>query len=246
MVLKQILTRFAAAAGYEAFESWRLPSLQIARKVALLFDHFKITCVLDIGANRGQYRDFLRKEVDFSGPIYSFEPDPQLSEALIKRAVAEDRNWKIFPIALGRYSETRLLNKMVSTPFNSFLEPVSGLPPMVARDNTVADKCLVEIRRLDDFASELEDLRHTFVKIDTQGFDLEVLAGGGQVIRKVPMLQTELSWRPIYRGMPSFGEAIEAFHAEGLAVSDLFLVFSDEHFRAYEFDCIMVRQDPRF
>jgi hypothetical protein len=60
--------------------------------------------------------------------------------------------------------------------------------------------------------------------------------GGRHVIPKIPVLQTGLSLRPIYRGMPSFGKAIEAFQAEGLAVSDLFLVFADDDFRAFEFD----------
>jgi hypothetical protein len=111
MSIKRVIQRLAAAAGYEIIETWRMPFFPIAKKVATLIDHFSITGVLDIGANRGQYRDFLRKEVGFSGQIYSFEPDPDLSNLLMKRARSEDASWKIFPVALGRISGKQTLNR---------------------------------------------------------------------------------------------------------------------------------------
>jgi FkbM family methyltransferase len=243
-VFKRMIKGAAAAAGYEAIEQWRVTFLPIASKVATLLDHYGVTDVLDIGANSGQYRDFLRREVGFAGRIYSFEPDPDLSSSLMRRAQSEDPDWSIFPVALGRTSGARVLNRMASSPFNSFLKPVERLPPAVAKDTAVIDTCPVEVRRLDDFAGELGDLRRTFVKIDTQGFDLEVLAGGRNVIGKVPVLQTEISVRAVYRGMPTFGEALASFQSEGLFVSDLFLVFADEDHRAFEFDCLMVRPKP--
>ncbi len=241
MLIKQVIRGLAAAAGYEPVEKWRMPFLPISTKIATLLDHFSVTSVLDIGANGGQYRDFLRKEVGFFGQIYSFEPDPEISEVLIKRAQSEDSNWKVFPVALGRIREKRVLNRMTSTPFNSFLDPISDLPAAIAHDTTVAGTSLVDVCRLDDFAHELGNLRRTFVKIDTQGYDLEVLAGGRQVIQHVPVLQTEISFRAVYRHMPTFKDSIAAFQEEGFAVCDLFLVFADEHFRAFEFDCVMVR-----
>jgi FkbM family methyltransferase len=242
MLIKQAIKGLAAAAGYDAIEKWRMPFLPIATKIATLLDYFSVINVLDIGANVGQYRDFLRNEVGFVGQIYSFEADPDLSAMLMKRARLEDKNWRIFPVGLGRVPERRVLNRMTSTPFNSFLDPIGSLPEAVTRDNTIVETCPVEICRLDDFVGELGNLRRTFVKIDTQGFDLEVLGGGRNVIQHVPVLQTEISFRPIYKNMPTFTDSIAAFQQEGFVVSDLFLVFADKDFSAFEFDCIMLRQ----
>jgi Methyltransferase FkbM domain len=59
------------------------------------------------------------------------------------------------------------------------------------------------------------DLRRTYLKLDTQGFDLEVLRGGAQVISTLPALQTEVSFHPFYEGMPDYKMAIAAFETYG-------------------------------
>jgi hypothetical protein len=57
----------------------------------------------------------------------------------------------------------------------------------------------VQVRRLDDLWCELGlDGSKSFLKIDTQGNDHEVLLGCGSHIRSLAGLQTELSFHPFY------------------------------------------------
>jgi len=90
-------------------------------------------------------------------------------------------------------------------------------------------------------ADRFPDLAHTYFKVDAQGFDLEVLKGGCDIVRQVPALQTEVSLRPQYLGAPLMPDSIAAFTGLGFAIADLFLVTNDAAQRAIEFDCIMVR-----
>ncbi len=80
-----------------------------------------------------------------------------------------------------------------------------------------------------------------YLKIDTQGFDLEVLKSGNAVARQVPVVQTEVSLRTLYSGSPSMQDSVAAFGELGFTIADLFLISTDSGHRAVEFDCIMVR-----
>jgi FkbM family methyltransferase len=240
-VLRQLVVRALDAAGYELTPKWRVPALPLARKLRQIFATFRIEQVIDVGANLGQYRDFLRLEVGFNGRVFSFEPDPDLSATLLRRAAGEDPLWSIFPVGLSAEPGMLPFNTMSERTFNSFRKPASGLQDAHAAMNTVVRTHEVEVTTLDHLAQKFGDLERTYLKIDTQGLDLEVLKGGRSVIAKIPAVQTEVSFRALYEGSPSYVESIDAFAAQGFAVTDLFLVASDDKMRALEFDCVMVR-----
>jgi hypothetical protein len=66
--------------------------------------------------------------------------------------------------------------------------------------------------------------RRTFLKMDTQGFDLEVFAGASPVYDQLAGLQTELSLKRIYEGTPTWTAALESYQAEGFELAGLFPV----------------------
>jgi FkbM family methyltransferase len=238
--MRKIVNQIAGMAGCEVIAKWRLGRLPAARRTEEIFKSRGITSVIDVGANVGQFHDFLRGEVGFDGWIYSFEPVPRMAATLIERCKADAR-WKVFPFALGPEPGQRSLNEMSDDQFTSFLSPVSSLPVIVQPLNKLAATHQVEVRTLDSMEGEFPDLAHTYLKIDTQGFDLEVLRGGHSVAAKVPALQTEVSFHRFYEGMPDFSASMKAFGEAGFVISDFFLVAQDKDFRAFEFDCLMVR-----
>src|SRR5579863_10010680 len=244
-MLKRTIDRLARRAGYEIIPDWRMPRLAHARKLQRLVRELEIGTVLDVGANTGQFRDFLRLEVGFAGTIHSFEPISALCEAMERRRSA-DPAWTIHRFALGAEDQERDINVMGSTVFSSFLEPDRETVPEFVDLNTVARTERVKVRTLDEVARSAlggVDLRRAFLKLDTQGFDLEVLKGGAVSIAVIPLLQMEISIVPIYAGMPDFSAALAAFTARGFSIADFFLVTEDKRLRAVEFDCLMVRAD---
>jgi len=67
----------------------------------------------------------------------------------------------------------------------------------------VKERLLVATRKLDDIA---EIARMDFLKMDVQGAEREILAHGRTKLKDTVVIQTEVSFVPLYRNQPSFGE----------------------------------------
>lgn len=93
----------------------------LAKHLRELFTMLGIDCVLDVGANKGQYYEFLRDQVGFRGRVISFEPIPDLAEALRGRA-AHDSNWTVCDFAVGRKDDVLPLNVTNRSGWSSFLK----------------------------------------------------------------------------------------------------------------------------
>jgi FkbM family methyltransferase len=197
-----------------------------------MLDRHRIETVLDIGANIGGYGIDLRK-IGYKGTIHSFEPVTAPFKILQAKA-AEDPKWHVHQYAFGDADTTADINVMAGSELCSFLTPDGGGPRM-----TVEGIETVQVRRLDSFTEPL-DWSRTFVKIDTQGHDIAVMRGGTETLRKVPLIQSEVSFRPIYQGMPDFSQAIAHMKSLGFDVTGLFPVSRDNHRRVVEFDCMAV------
>ena len=80
----------------------------VARK-RLLLDSHKISLVLDVGANTGQFARRLRSDLGYRNRIVSFEP---LSAAFreLERSAHGDPRWEVFRLALGDTEEDREIN----------------------------------------------------------------------------------------------------------------------------------------
>ena len=231
-----------ASYGYDLTPQWRLESQPLARHLRKVFDHYQIDCVLDVGANKGQYRDFLREEVRYAGRIISFEPVKKYVDLLKSRA-EEDASWTIVDHALGRDEATAEINVTKSPGLNSFLEPRHDAVEGFWDKETIVKESVV-IKRLDDVFSGLQTrfgFQKPYVKLDTQGFDLEVVAGGMQALSSASGLQTEASIKPIYTSMPNYRQTIETMEGLGFQLSGMFPVTHDDALRLIEFDCVMVR-----
>jgi FkbM family methyltransferase len=241
--MKETITRLAYALGPVFMPGGRLRGLALANRLRRVFADHDIDTVIDVGANLGQFRDFLRYRVGFKGQIDSFEPVPNLAERLRTRATADDR-WSIHACALGARADELSINVTAAPVFSSFRTPLQVGSHQDAM-NTITETALVPVSTLDAEFTGKRGLSRTYLKLDTQGFDLEVLRGGCRTIAEIPALQTEISFRPLYVGMPTYTESIAAFQQHGFAVADLFLVSADDAERAIEFDCLMVRDGRR-
>ena len=212
--------------------------MPLAKRLRQIFVELQIETVIDVGANEGQYRNFLRSEVGFAGKIESFEPLPRLAEQLRLKAIT-DPHWSVHARALGAAPGELTLNVMSSTDFSSFLNPLHRQNDD-PHYNEVIGSVVVPVSTIDAEFGGRPDLARTYLKLDTQGYDLEVLRGAERIIRTIPALQTEVSFIPIYGGMPDYKEALSTLERHGFQVADFFLVSKDQANRAIEFDCIMV------
>jgi len=237
---KRLIRRWAYDRGYIVEPRRHVTLIALAERLRQIFADYTIETVIDVGANEGQYGAFLRERVGFAGRIESFEPIPSVVQKLRKRTAVDDK-WTVHERALGAEAGHRTLNVAALTVFSSF-HPIAQEHRATI---PVAESINVAMTTLDAEIFGKVDLRHTYLKLDTQGFDLEVLKGAPRSIAHIPALQTEVSFQPFYRNMPSYRDSLDAFGRHGFVVADFFLAAADGNRVAMEFDCLMVRPPGR-
>lgn len=199
--------------GLTLIAKWRFPRVHQTAYLKRLLTDFEVDCVFDVGANIGQYRDYLRAHVGYKGWIVSFEPHPDCFAAC-QQLLSTDPKWKIMPLALGSEGGVVDFHLAKDTQFSSFLQPDNSQTPQYAVSNIVEKTVSVQVRSLDDVYPPLKDelgFMRPFLKLDTQGFDLKVMAGGVISAGNFVGLQTEISNVPIYSEIPDFNETLSEF-----------------------------------
>lgn len=207
--------------------------------LAELLEKGGIDLVLDVGANDGQFASKLR-EIGYRGRICSFEPVSRCYETLRARAAA-DPDWSVYKTAMGRAAGTATINIFQASDFSSFLTP-NGFGQSTFDKMKIEASEEVPVQTLEAFMQEhVAPESRVFLKMDTQGYDLEVFAGLQDRIAQVRGIVSELSLKPIYDGMPDFLQALAEFRRRGFAVSGMFPVNRAPDLSLIEMDCCFVK-----
>lgn len=202
-----------------------------------VLERLEVDCVIDVGAHHGEFAGSLRA-MGYGRDILSFEPVAASYAQLAARAGGDPR-WRTRRLALGREAGRASIGVAQGTNFSSFLPPTSF---SVDRFGTSAVQRQEEVQlaRLDALP-EAQATRRPLLKIDTQGFDLEVLAGAEGLLDRVVALQVELSVRPLYEGAVPWDEALGTLAQRGLRPAHLSTVARDDDLGILELDCLLVR-----
>lgn len=242
--VKNWVRRSCRSLGYEIVPLRDVKDRDFSIHLSQLFELLQIDCVFDVGANVGQYRDFLRDKVRYAGPVVSFEPIAR-DISILRQRSARDDNWLIEGYALGAERGRMAINVAKSDQFSSFLQPDNSRIPAFAGLNDISHNEMVEIHPLNDIFSRLQKrigFRHPYLKLDTQGYDIEVLRGARTVLPSICALQTEASVIAIYRNMPDYKKTIGLLNDCGFELTGLYPVSRDECLRVIELDCVMLNR----
>ena len=239
MTLREKLVRTvygAVASPASALVVERLKAVSERQVLGQLLKKLRVDCVIDVGANEGQYARLLRR-LDFTGLILSFEPNPDVFQVM-QKAFAQDTAWKGYNCALGSSDADLDFNIFEHSQISSFLPGSERVHSKLLR--TVK----VPVRRLDAFLEELLPdwrKRRLFLKCDTQGFDLEVVKGAEAALTAICGLQSEVAVQSLYRGMPRYLEALSFYESLGFVLIDLWLNNRTVDGDVLEYDCLMRR-----
>lgn len=198
--------------------------------------------ILDVGANIGQYGLSLRR-CGFAGRIVSFEAIPSVHSRL-EAVAAQDADWLIAPCcALGRAPGESRIN-VAHNSMSSSLLPMNDVHLQVAPDSRYIGDEVVRLERLDKIALPLLPREGSLLlKIDTQGYEEEVLAGAEGLIQRVSAMQLELSVAPLYEGAPGLRRVLGVCETLGFQLFGLIPGFYDEKTsRLLQMDGLFLRQ----
>lgn len=127
--------------------------------------------IFDVGAYIGIYSIILSRYLGENGKIFAFEPAPGAVDLLTEHLKLNDVREKVevLPYGVGsEYGRGRLLARCEHIQ-NSFSSASTG-------DNAEADTVEVQVVSLDGFCKE-RSIHPTWVKVDTEGWELPVLRG---------------------------------------------------------------------
>lgn len=181
--------------------------------------HYDIDTVLDIGANAGQY-GMLMRTIKYKGRIVSFEPLSSAFQQLQKNS-KNDKSWTVNNYALGDKSESAQIN-VAGNSFSSSLLDIKDVHVESAPESQYTHTEEIEVKTLDMVFSEFCSAENkVMVKIDTQGFEKNVIDGAVNSLPKVKLLQLEMSLVELYENEMLFDEMVAYLKERGFTLISL-------------------------
>jgi FkbM family methyltransferase len=163
--------------------------------------------VFDVGANEGQTIDRIREV--FSKPrIYAFEPSPATFQRLLKSHDGVPF-LKIDNRALGANT--------TSLPFHVTSEHSVNDSILTSTGNWDTRAVQVAVSTIDDVCKEFDISTIDFLKIDTQGYDLQVLRGARKMLseRRIRSVLCEVIFQSMYHDQPQLTEFLALLSSIG-------------------------------
>lgn len=180
---------------------------------------FRPKVIYDIGANVGAWSTMCQA-LFAPQAIYLFEPQAQCLRAIERCCLSLKAPWKIIPAALGDESRELTLNITHNRAASSLLSPKTDVG-LVDIGPASQDMERVQVKRLDDLAEGNGWPPPDLVKIDVQGFEKQVMEGGGRTLAQARYIVVEVSLRPLYEGQALLPEILSAFVRWGFDLVDI-------------------------
>ncbi len=202
-------------------------------------DHNNISIVLDVGANTGQYALSLRR-FGYKKKIISFEPQLKEYKKILKNS-SDDNNWFIHErIALG---EKKRIKKIYNSK-NSVSSSLKKINPIHTRadpKSKIVSTEIVKVKKLDDiFKNYHKRNKNILLKIDTQGYEYEVLKGSIKSLKHINLIQIELSLVNLYKNQVNWLKVLNFLEKKNFRVIKFFDGFKNKKNNEFlQIDCLL-------
>lgn len=201
-----------------------------------------IDLVVDVGANEGQFVGWMRGW-GYTGRIVSFEPMRSAFDRCRERWSGDPR-WAGAQLALGE-SDAQLEIQVAGNSMSSSLLPMLRSHVEAAPQSAIVATEAVAVRRLDQaILPHMQDARRLFLKVDTQGYEAQVLLGATGILDQVAFIELELSMVPLYAGQALLPEMMTKVANLGYTPVALEPGFANyDEGRVFQMDGLFVRND---
>ena len=183
------------------------------------FSELYFRTIIDVGANRGQFSLFAIRSFP-RARIIAFEPLATPAERY--RAVfAGDDRIRLFRAALGSESGQAVMHVAGHDDASSLL-PITARQKALFRGTGEVRTETVRVGRLSDFIDALDIEPPAVLKLDVQGYELEVLRGCEDLLSRFAYIYAEASFVELYEGQTLADELIAWLRARGYALSGVY------------------------
>ena len=172
------------------------------KRIIKYLKNHKIDLVIDAGAHKGEFLINIMPHVPFK-KAYTFEPQFEVFNILKKKLINDERI-KHNNLALSEIIEKKkiTINKLTSTSSLSEFDNSSVFLKiknfLLRQKNEELNSYEVTTTTIDNYFEEL-DLSNSLLKIDVEGYELNVLKGSKNTIKKIKFVLIENQFFNIYK-----------------------------------------------
>ena len=171
--------------------------------------------IIDVGANRGQFSLACRMALP-GVQVVAFEPIP--TEAATFRMVHEGVTYiTLIESALGETSGSATLHLSKSADSSSLL-PIGSRQTALHQNTAEVGTIEVQVHRLDDLEVHWRQKKRLLLKLDVQGFELNVLKGALVALKHCAYVYAECSEVTLYDGQALRPEVESFLEGQGFAL----------------------------
>ena len=184
-----------------------------------IIEYCGIDTLLDIGANAGQYSKKMR-QWGFNKRIISFEP---LNDAfaVLKKYADKDEHMSVHNCALGAENVKSVINISGNSYSSSILSILPSHVQSAPKSAYIAQQ-EIEVKKLDDiFNSIVPKGSRVMMKVDTQGYEKNVIDGAVESLNRITVVQLEMSIVPLYENGMLWMEMVQLMESKGFQLFSL-------------------------
>jgi FkbM family methyltransferase len=190
-------------------------------ELKLIDFHTGSPIIFDVGANIGGFVGDLMLRAPLAR-FHCFEPHPEIFEALkrncVKYGMLDNKPRAIANnFALGSREETKEFILTDRSVCSSFFEPTDKHRSWAGQWCETKDKAIVQVKTLRDYALANKIENAKLLKIDAQGYELEVLKGAGDFLPQIEYVYSEVQFSNLYDGAPIWTDVIKFMHQQGFS-----------------------------
>ena len=180
--------------------------------------HGVAAAIVDVGSHRGQFAVHALSRFP-AARIFCFEPLEGPRRTLTEVVKADLNRVVIFPYAAAAQEGSPLMQVSTADDSSSLLpigpRYVTAFPGTAPRGTTS-----VRTVRIDHVINSVDT--PCLMKIDVQGYELEVLRGAQELLPRVRYLLVECSFTELYLGQALVGDVVKYLHERGYALTGVY------------------------
>ncbi len=238
--MKALLRKTRKAASLARNRRWRHG---LRHGVAATIEHRSVDfgenfrTVYDVGGHHGQFTLFALERFP-DAAVTTFEPQVDGVQK-IRQVAGDELRLTIENYALGQQPGNAQLNVSRRSDSSSLLPIGEGQTTAFPGTETASVETIA-VETLDNLVTEPPQ-RPALLKIDVQGFELDVLKGARATLDWIDAVFVECSFVELYSGQPLIGEVIAHVAAHGFELAGVYGVSYDAEGRCLQADCLFRR-----
>ena len=195
--------------------------------------------VVDIGANRGQFALAARRHAP-GAYIIAFEPLVEPAE-VFRQVFRKDAKVELHLCAIGSRQGEELMH-IAGADDSSSLLPITELQTRLFPGTQESGTRQVAVSPLEEALFPQQILTPALLKIDVQGFELQVLKGGKSLLGCFDYLLVECSYITLYNGQALAGEVLRYLDEVGFVLVQRYNLLCDESGEPIQADFFLRRK----